>query len=521
MRINWSSYVNVGNELEYVNDAVSSGWLSQGQYVLDFEASLNELYSSAHCFAVSNGTVALQLAYQLLGVKPGDKVIVPGFGFQAAGNVLKQLGAEPVFCDICPLTWNQTLDTVKKAVLVDGVVGVVVVHNYGRAAPSKEIAEWANAVGLWTIEDCAEAWFTSYLNNFVGLYGDVATFSMHATKTIAAGEGGVVMVKDAQLVERLKLLRSHGLSREHLHYFHELPGNNYRLSNVSAAIALAKMEKQGPIRESQEYRYKCYERGLLGIDGLIIQRGLRDAQDNVWAVAVELPLELLQISRDEFIIKLADMGIETRPGFYPPTSLNYYSDYSLTAIPVSERMSRRIIVLPCGPTLTPEEIEFICEAMRVVLQENKRFDEEIKFVSLKDEVDAENLLRDFLEFLGRGAHSFRYFSKRDLSVVRDHVTSIILQVAGRPIGYGHIEIESEVSWLGIAVAGDSVGNGWGSVIISKLLNSACDYGLREVDLKVDPDNSAAIRLYSKHGFEVVPALSCEGSLHMRISLAHA
>ena len=242
-KIEWSSFSPVGNEAQYLQDAFASGWISAGGYVEKLKSELDRVYAGSRSFAVSNGTSALQLAFQTLGVKPGDQVIVPAFCFQAAGNVLSQLGAIPVFCDVNSMTWNQTVETIRRA-NTGKVVGIVIVHNYGRAAPSEEIATWAKANGLWVIEDCAEAWFTTYRNRFVGQFGDVATFSMHATKTIASGEGGVVMINDKALTEKVRLLRSHGLDRSKTHYMHELAGNNYRLSNLLCAVAYGQLEQR-------------------------------------------------------------------------------------------------------------------------------------------------------------------------------------------------------------------------------------------------------------------------------------
>ena len=146
--IEWSSFNPVGNEAQYLQDAFASGWVSAGSYVEKLESELDRVYAGSHSFAVSNGTSALQLAFQTLGVEPGDQVIVPAFCFQAAGNILSQLGAKPVFCDIDSVTWNQTLNTIQRAI-TEKVVGIVIVHNYGRAAPSAEIVAWAKDNGLW------------------------------------------------------------------------------------------------------------------------------------------------------------------------------------------------------------------------------------------------------------------------------------------------------------------------------------------------------------------------------------
>jgi len=154
--INWSNFKVVGRELECLADAFNSGWVSGGPYVEKLESELERIFPGSTALAVSNGTSALQLAFQTLDLKPGDQVLVPSFCFQSASNVLRQLGAEPVFCDVDPLNWNQTVRSVEKA-RTSRTVGVVVVHNYGIAAPIAKICDWTKEQGLCLIEDCAEA----------------------------------------------------------------------------------------------------------------------------------------------------------------------------------------------------------------------------------------------------------------------------------------------------------------------------------------------------------------------------
>ena len=146
--IPWSNFHAVGRELEYLTDAFKSGWISGGQYTQRLEKQLDLIFEKSTSLVVSNGTSALQLAFQVIGLEPEDQVIVPSFCFQAASNIIRQLGALPVFCDINPLSWNQSLSTIKQA-LTPKTKGIVVVHNYGVSAPIEQINSWAKANGLW------------------------------------------------------------------------------------------------------------------------------------------------------------------------------------------------------------------------------------------------------------------------------------------------------------------------------------------------------------------------------------
>lgn len=513
-KIEWSTFRPVGKELEYLTDAFESGWLSGGGYVEKLESSLDSIFVGSKSFAVSNGTAALQLAFQVLSVKPGDHVIVPGFCFQAAGNVVRQLGAVPVFCDVAMHTWNQDVETISRA-LTEKTVGVVVVHNYGRSAPSDEIADWARLKGLWVVEDCAEAWFSKYKGKYLGQFGTVSTFSMHATKTISAGEGGIVLLNDRSLVKRLKLLRSHGLDRSKVQYLHELAGNNYRLSNLLCAVACGQLEQREDILKQQRYRMAAYQDFLGDHWALTLQQGIPFSDDNLWAVGARIKSGLLRASRDDLIGLMQERGIETRPGFYPASALAYNDDEGLpNGHPVSVSLSREVIVLPCSSRLDREQIRRVCDTFKSLLDEHRKPGTNFEFEDLTKSPNLDKILRELVVGLGAGAGSFRYFNSRPFEIVRGHIAALALKVEGRTVGYGHVEIERNVPWLGIALVEASVGQGWGKVIMSELLARARRVGLEEIHLKVDHSNEPAIHLYTTFGFQLCVEKTSKNTLHM-------
>ena len=361
--IDWSNFSPAGDELTYLLDAYESGWVSGGDYVARLEDALKESFSARCALAVSNGTAALQLAYQTVNAKMGDEVIVPAFCFQAAANVAIQLGLRPVFCDVDERTWNQSVETIERSV-TENTAGIVVVHNYGRVAPIAEIAEFARARGIWVIEDCAEAWFSKYQDRFVGQFGQVATFSMHATKTIACGEGGVVLVNDESMVERSKLLRSHGLARKERHYYHLLAGNNYRLSNLLCAIAFGQFEKRDLILAKQRRNLAVYRRNLGESPGIEMQEPVSEfATDEVWATAVSVPYRDLDIDRDQMIRLLAERGVEVRPGFYPASSIAHLSPYLHTAAERADKLAASVVVLPTNGSISEDEARTVCDEL--------------------------------------------------------------------------------------------------------------------------------------------------------------
>jgi perosamine synthetase len=512
--INWSNFKVVGRELECLVDAFQSGWVSGGPYVIKLEEELERIFQDSTALCVSNGTSALQLAFQVLSLRPGDEVIVPAFCFQAASNVLHQLGAVPVFSDIDPLNWNQTLQSIGK-VRTKKTVGVVVVHNYGASASISEISNWSKREGLWLIEDCAESWFTKYDNRFVGQYGEVATFSMHATKTISSGEGGVLLVNDRSLVEKARLMRSHGLNRKTTQYLHECAGNNYRLSNLLAAVGYAQLESRDVITQKQLRNVEHYRDNLKNHWAISMQISLPSSRDHLWAVAISIWFDGLILSRNELIDLLYQLGIETRPGFYPASRLSYNSELSSVNAVVADRLHETIIVLPCSLTLSAEEIKGICNVLIDVLDRSRKYPEH--YIQKASEItESKKNIERFYGGLLHGRKSFRYFEKRSFDVIDSHITTLLIELGGATIGYGHLELEHDKVWLGIALADEVTGQGWGKLMMFELLKAAKEMQVNDIYLKVDHDNLRAIKLYKSFGFELVSNESVSETYRLKL-----
>lgn len=511
--INWSKFTPVGTEQEYLLDALNSGWISGGGYVQKCEQSLESIFIGSKAFTVSNGTVAIQLAYQAMEVCAGDEVIVPSFCFQAASNVALQLGLVPVFCDVDPKTFNQSVESIKHA-RTEKTIGIVVVHNYGVSAPIEEICTWAKQNGLWVIEDCAEAWFSKYNDKYLGTFGDISTFSMHATKTIACGEGGIVLVNNQSLCERISLLRSHGLNRSGKQYYHLLPGNNYRLSNLLCSLAFAQIEEREKILESQQKSTNLYRTLLANHWAIEFQKSLDQSHDEIWANALFIHFDRLSITRDRLIALLASNDIESRPGFYSALNLPYHSANSRIHADISNFLAQNIIVLPTPASVSEEDVREICNNLLNIISSHSRANSNCRFLNLLDSEDWKADLRELLSCLESGQTKFRYFTNRPLEVVKTHEKTILLKDEEGTIAYGHLECEGGRLWLGIAVVDVRIGKGWGRFMLQKLLSEAEMLNFKVVSLRVDNDNLAAINLYKEFGFAVVPEPTHGSSLLM-------
>jgi perosamine synthetase len=357
--IPWAKPDFWGNEENYVLEALKSTWISGGRFVDKLEEEFRKVLGKKYCLAVSNGTTAIHLAYFGLNVRPGDEIIIPGFCFLAAANVAVQMGAKPVFAEVDPDTWClDPIDLRRK--ITSKTKAIVPVHTYGNVCDMSAIMSIANEKGIPVIEDCAESLFSTYKGKQSGTFGIVNTFSFQATKTITTGEGGLVVTDDDAIAETMALYRSHGMNRQKVIYWHEVPGHNFRLTNMQAALGVAQLEEVNKIIGERRRVYETYCRLLKNIPGLELQKITPGVDPLIWAVALKLDPESFPQGREEIMKSMHVLGIETRPGFFSSSILEIYHPHSL---PVCEYVSKNVISVPSYPTLKDNQIEYICEQL--------------------------------------------------------------------------------------------------------------------------------------------------------------
>ena len=353
--IPWAKPQFWGDEQRYVSDALSSTWISGGPYVDRLEAAFGAYADREHAVATSNGTTALHLAYLALGIGAGDEIIVPGFAFMAAANTALHVGAVPVFADVDRASWCVTSADIERQ-LSPRTRAIVPVHTYGNVCAMDGIMELAERRGIPIIEDAAEAFGSRYRGRMAGAIGLIGTFSMHATKTITTGEGGMVLTGDDALHQKMLLYRSHGMGRTR--YWHDVAGHNFRLTNMQAAIGCAQLEQIDLIIAKRRRMLAAYRKCLIGIPGIVMQQFAPEVDPVPWVVAVKLEPQAYPQGRDAVMGELEQAGIETRPGFYTPTRMTHL--YSADTLPNADNVSDWVVALPSFPTLLDEQIEFIC-----------------------------------------------------------------------------------------------------------------------------------------------------------------
>lgn len=354
-KIPWAKPVFAAKEKEYLIDALESTWISGGHYIEKFEDSFRRYNKSSYCITTSNGTTSLQLALLALGIGPGDEVIVPGFTFVAPANMVIALGAKPVYADIDKQTWCIDPSAVEHCIS-SKTKAIIVVHVYGNVCDMDAIMDISSRNNISVIEDAAEAAFSQYKGKYAGTFGDIGCFSFQATKTITMGEGGCVLTNNEEIHKRMRLIRDHGM-RKDKRYWHDVVGFNFRLTNLQAAVGCGQLENIESIIVSRRRMYEFYKTQLENEYGISMQQFSPDVEPVVWAIAVKIDPDAFKGNRDFLIHGLLDAGVETRPGFYPFSSMPLYRAPKL---PVSENVGLNVISLPSHPSLSHDEIEFIC-----------------------------------------------------------------------------------------------------------------------------------------------------------------
>lgn len=348
----------IGKEKEYVIDCLETTWISsKGDYLKRFETKFAEYIGVKYATGVCNGTVAIHLALVTLGISAGDEVIVPTFTYIASANPIAQVGAIPVFCDSNADTWQMSPEDVE-AKITSKTKAIMVAHLYGHPCDMKKIMTIAKKHNLFVIEDCAEAIGTKFDNKYVGSFGDIACFSFFGNKTITCGEGGMVVTNDPTLFDRAKRFKGQGLAK-YREYWHDIPGYNYRMTNIEAAIGLAQLEQVEKFITQKRQIAQWYMDELKDLPLKFNKEG-----DNMFHTywMISCLLDSTDI-RDEFREYLKINGIETRPTFYPIHTMPMY-EKEFAKHPVAEDIALRGINLPSYPALTHEDVKYICNIIK-------------------------------------------------------------------------------------------------------------------------------------------------------------
>jgi perosamine synthetase len=363
------------DDLRVARDVLESGFLVQGAQVAEFEKSIASYVGVKHVIAVSNCTAALHLALLALDVRPGDLVLVTTYSWIATANVIELCGAQPVFVDIQPDTFNmdpeRLAETLGRLMATEAtarcVKAILPVHTFGQMANMTAITKIAGQYGIPVIEDAACALGAKWEDRQAGSWGIMGCFSFHPRKAITTGEGGAITTNDDQLARKLRALRNHGLDPEAASSEFIMPGFNYRMTEFQAAFGSSQMKKLDRIIAARRRLAHHYD-SLLENDPVLVP-AVPLQSFHVYQSYVTLLPEEAAPRRTEIIRQLKEQGVETNIGTWHMPLTAYFRTrygYRVNDFPVSEDVFARALTLPLYENLTAEDQQFVVEHLLMV-----------------------------------------------------------------------------------------------------------------------------------------------------------
>ena len=356
-----------GREIEYVVECIKTGWISSaGSFIDRFEHEWAEYCGMKHGIAVCNGTLAIELAVEVLNFPKGSEIILPSFTIISCAQAITKAGCIPVVVDCEPDTWCMDVEQVKIAISNE-TAAIMPVHIYGHPVDMDPIFNLAKKHNLIVIEDAAEAHGAEYKKQRCGGLGDVSCFSFFANKIITTGEGGMILTNNDDLADRLRYFRNLCFNQKR-RFLHEEIGHNYRFTNIQAALGIAQLER---IEKFIDRKRKVANKYSKGMSDLPLQLPVEKswAKNVYWMYGIVL-YESTGLNANHLSKKLMNLGIETRPFFLgiheQPVfrKLGLFKDLSL---PTTEKLSKQGLYLPSGQAITDEQIEVVIEAVRNIL----------------------------------------------------------------------------------------------------------------------------------------------------------
>ncbi|EOS52066.1 hypothetical protein C809_00825 [Lachnospiraceae bacterium MD335] len=358
-----------GNEKKYLCECIDTGWISsEGPFVKEFEQKMSATVDRAYGIAVSNGTAALEVAVQASGIGEGDEVIMPAFTIISCAMAVTKVGAVPVLIDSDLHTWNMCVDEIE-AKITPRTKAIMIVHLYGLPVEVDRVLALAKKYSLKVIEDAAEMHGQTYKGKPCGSFGDISTFSFYPNKHITTGEGGMLVTDDDELAQRCRLLRNLCF-RKDVRYVHDEISDNYRFTNLQAAVGLAQLERLEEFVERKRAMGRYYTEKLRNIQGLMLPIEKMEYADNIyWVYGIVLDSE---IQADNITMQklLAKEGIGSRTFFWCMHEQPIYQKQGLflnEAYPNAEYLARKGFYIPSGLALTEKQMDKVVTGLLKVM----------------------------------------------------------------------------------------------------------------------------------------------------------
>jgi dTDP-4-amino-4,6-dideoxygalactose transaminase len=374
-------------ELQQVREVLDSGWLTTASKAKAFEDRFAHAVQSRFAFAVNSCTSALHLGLEALGVGPGDKVFVPTMTFTASAEVIRYLGADPVILDVEYGTSLLTPAILERAIeRHPEVKTLILVHFGGQTAPmlsldGRGILDICRSKRIRILEDAAHAFPARCGTHPIGSIGDATCFSFYANKTITTGEGGMLTTDDEAIANRVKVMRLHGINRDAWDRFTSdkpsweydviAPGYKYNMPDVNAAIGLAQLSRAEAMRKDRQRCAEHFRTRLSNLDTLDLPITRVPWEDHAWHLFPVVLTPKAKITRNRLIELLAERGIGTSVHYKPLHRMTYYKErYRLDPAdyPQAERIWHGTLSLPIYPSLSDDELTYVCDTLIELLR---------------------------------------------------------------------------------------------------------------------------------------------------------
>ena len=358
-----------GNEKKYLCECIDTGWISsEGPFVKEFEQKMSQTAGRKYGIAVTNGTTALEIAVQALGISQGDEVIMPTFTIISCAMAVTKVGAIPVLIDSDIETWNMKVSEIEQKITAK-TKAIMLVHLYGLPSEVDEILELANKYHLKVIEDAAEMHGQTYIGRPCGSFGDISIFSFYPNKHITTGEGGMIVTDNKDLAARCCYLRNLCFKND-VRYVHEEISDNYRFTNLQAAVGLAQLERLDEFIVRKRKMGKYYTEALKDVKGIRLPIKKTSYAENIyWVFGIVLEKNNSLTNR-EIVHKLAEEGIGSRTFFWcmheQPVYINdgYFKEEKYKN---AEYLARKGFYIPSGLALTEKQMdEVVCKLIKII-----------------------------------------------------------------------------------------------------------------------------------------------------------
>lgn len=371
------------NEEREIVETLRSGWVTLGPRTKDFEEKFAKYVGSKYAVAVTSCTAALHLSLLAAGIGPGDEVVTTIFTFAASANVIINVGAKPVFADIDPKTFNINPKKIEEKI-TSKTKAIMPMHYGGQPADMDSIIKIARKNNLVVIEDAATAIGAEYKGIKIGNIGDLSCFSFHPIKNMSTGDGGMITTNNKKYAEMLSLLRAHGMSKEawkrhtasgSWKYDILFPGYKYHMTDIQSALGLHQLRKLDDFIKTRKTYASIYDKAFLKIKEITIPYVSRDVLHarNLYTILIDT--KKIKITRDKLVDKLKKLQIGASVYYIPLYEFSYYKkNHQLRKenFPVADEIYRHMISLPLYPGMTKDDVDYIANAVRILIEKNRK-----------------------------------------------------------------------------------------------------------------------------------------------------